>query len=91
MFKKHIGYTEFKLQSYFMNQDIDIKIIRNVFKFRNRMLDFGQHFRGNREYLPCIFGCLNESDCQTHMFSCEKVCEQNTYSMEYYSQLYKEV
>ena len=38
---KNICYQDFKLQSYFFNENLDIKTIRNVFKFRTRMLEFG--------------------------------------------------
>lgn len=88
---KNICYQDFKLQSYFFNENLDIKTIRNVFKFRTRMLEFGQNFKGYRLEVPCPLGCLNSNDCQTHLFSCEKVVNNIQFTpANEYVQLYKE-
>ena len=42
---------------------------RYVFSFRTRMADFGQNFRGHRNFVVCPFVC-NQRDSQSHSFTC---------------------
>ena len=46
---RNIDYSELTIQTYLLREDISIEQKRMLFKFRTRMIEFGENFRAGRE------------------------------------------
>ena len=79
---KNINYKELKIQAYFQNNSLSVENKRDLFSFRTRMANFGENFRGQRDFVICPFLC-NQRDSQEHSFLCmgikEKIEIDNNY------------
>ena len=65
----NLVYTELKIQNYLISEEMSVSQKRNIFHFRTRMADFGQHFPAGFHTIPCkMFGL--QTDCQTHSSNC---------------------
>ena len=63
-------YTEVKPQKYLTMKDVRIDQVRNIFRYRTRMADFGENFRGNQDHKMCPL-CFKHYDSQSLSFQCE--------------------
>ena len=66
---KKMDYSELKLQQYFQLPEISIAQARNIFKYRTRMLPFGENFRGQKESVICPL-CHTHPDSQEWCLRC---------------------
>ena len=65
----NLEYSELKLQEYFKLPGIRIEQVREVFKFRTRMLPFGENFKGAKESVICPL-CGLHIDSQAWCLQC---------------------
>ena len=63
-------YPELKPQKYLSLKGARIEQIRNIFRFRTKMANFGDNFRNNRASLVCPL-CKKHYDSQALSFQCE--------------------
>ena len=66
---KNILYEKFEIQPYLNNSQLSVENMRDLFAFRTRMAEFGENFRGQRQFVICPFLC-NQKDSQMHSFNC---------------------
>ena len=71
-----ISYSEFKMQNYLKNQDINSGQAKSLFKFRSRMVDVKCNFKNKFADLDCPL-CKISPDTQEHLLKCEKIQEKN--------------
>ena len=64
-----LQYNLLKLQDYYKLPGVNISELRDAFKFRVRMAEFGQNFRGNEEFVGCPL-CSSHLDNQNMLFQC---------------------
>ena len=57
---KNLNYTSIMMQNYFKRTDLNVEQKKMIFKFRTRMSEFGENFRGGRDQVTCPL-------CETHM------------------------
>ena len=55
-----LWYTEMKTQEYFKNTALNLEDMRITFRYRTRMENFGENFRGGRTHGMCPL-------CNTHI------------------------
>ena len=65
----NLEYTELTIQNYFKSKGISKEQARLIFKFRSRMVLFGQNYRGGQEAVPCPL-CEEHPDSQTLLLEC---------------------
>ena len=70
-----LEYTELKLQSYFTLPGITVDEVRNMFKFRVRMTQFGENFRGDSDMVLCPL-CNIHLDNQPMSLQCPALREK---------------
>ena len=70
-----LEYTELKLQSYFTLPGITVDEVRNMFKFRVRMTQFGENFRGDSDMVLCPL-CNIHLDNQPMSLQCPVLKEK---------------
>ena len=63
-------YSELKPQKYLTMKNAKINHIRNIFRFRTRMANFGDNFRNKNSPIMCPL-CHNHYDSQSLSFQCE--------------------
>ena len=56
-------------QEYFKNTELNLEDIRITFRYRTRMENFGENFRGGRTHVMCPF-CNTHIDSQLLSTSC---------------------
>ena len=71
----NLNYSKLKLQEYFKHTDVNIFELRNTFKFRVRMVQFGEILRGSAEYVCCPL-CSSHLDNQDMLFKCPSIKEK---------------
>ena len=76
-----LDYSELKLASYFKLPGLNIRELRDIFKFRVRMSQFGENFRGNGENVSCPL-CLSHIDTQNMMFDCPELKEKGIQKLD---------
>ena len=84
-----LRYCELELQDYFTHHKVTAEEMRIVFRFRTRMLTFGENFRGNNFGRLCPL-CNKHIDCQDTLNDCQVIrnkfkddfsgCIRNLYS-----------
>ena len=79
---KNTKYDKLKIQDYFQNSKLSVENKRDMFAFRTRMAEFGENYRGQREYVICPYLC-NKRDSQQHSFECKGVTNQITVNGTY--------
>ena len=62
-------YAELKPQKYLTMKNAKINHIRNIFRFRTRMANFGDNFRQKNYQIMCPL-CHNHVDSQSLSFQC---------------------
>ena len=65
----NILYTELKIQDYLLSEEISVQQKRILFKFRTRMSNFEENFRGLNPPVPCKICCMHV-DSQNHAVNC---------------------
>ena len=76
----HIQYDFFKLQRYFLPNQIDAQLAKFSFLCRTRMLKVGANYKAGNPNPQCPL-CKNNYDSQNHLLSCpelvgDKVCQE---------------
>jgi hypothetical protein len=71
----NLFYVDLEIQEYLKDKNITLKQARAVFKFKTRMANFSNNFRGGKETKPCPL-CDDGPDTQRHSLEC-KVIKQN--------------
>ena len=69
---ENLEYKEFEPQPYLKDEDITTKMDNNIFKFRTKMLNFKENFKGTEETLECPM-CKQHTDSQNEMEKCEEL------------------
>ena len=90
----NLFYAEFEMQEYLKDKTLTLKQARAVFKFKTRMANFSNNFRGGKDAKPCPL-CNDSPDTQGHSLLC-KVVKQNVqvnikYGEIFHSKVDKEV
>ena len=67
---KELFYPELKPQKYLTMENATIEQVRNIFRFRVRMAQFGENYRGNSDHVMCPL-CGKHFDSQNFSFQCE--------------------
>ena len=65
----NVSYGELKMQEYFKQPGANINELRDTFKFRDKMLEFGQYYRGSAVFVSCPL-CSTHIDEQDMLFQC---------------------
>ena len=84
----NVHYTEMKTQEYFKTPGISKEEALNVFRWRVRMAQFGENYRGNQERVMCPL-CKKHLDNQQMSLQCEKMNEKDKLNLRL-EDLYKE-
>ena len=71
----NLQYFELKLQTYFHQEGLSIKQIQDVFRFRTRMIQVRENYKGQRGPYLCPL-CNDYPDNQIHLFQCKKLNEK---------------
>ena len=69
---KNLQYRAFKIQNYFYRTDITNDQKKIIFKFRTRMADFGENYRGARDQVNCPL-CNSHRDKQELSYTCKVI------------------
>ena len=69
---RNINYEKLQIQSYLENSQLSVENKRDIFSYRTRMAEFGENFRGQRDFVICPFLC-NQKDSQNHSFKCSGI------------------
>ena len=77
----NLEYKELKLQEYFQLPGIRIEQVREIFKFRTRMLPFGENFRGAKEIVICPL-CRSHADSQALCLQCPAMMKELSSSVK---------
>ena len=77
----NLEYKELKLQEYFQLPRIRIEQVREIFKFRTRMLTFGENFRGAKESVICPL-CRSHADSQAWCLQCPAMMKELSSSVK---------
>ena len=76
-----LHYTELKIQSYFTLPGIKIDEVRNIFKFRVHMSQFGENFRGISDRVLCPL-CESHLDNQAMSLQCPVLKEKTKFEFK---------
>ena len=49
------SYEKLQIQSYLENSQLSVENKRDIFSYRTRMAEFGENFRGQRDFVICPF------------------------------------
>ena len=71
----NLQYYELKHQTYLYQEGLSIKEIQNVFRFRTRMIQVRENYKGQRGSYLCPL-CNDYPDNQIHLFQCKKLNEK---------------
>ena len=66
----NLYYSEIKPQAYLTIETLNIEEIRNIFRWRTRMVRFGENYKGGREFVMCPL-CRKHFDNQNMSLDCE--------------------
>ena len=77
----NLEYKELKLQEYFQLPGIRIEQVREIFKFRTRMLPFGENLRGAKEIVTCPL-CRSHADSQALCLQCPAMMKELSSSVK---------
>ena len=72
---RNLEYSELIIQECYLLPGLRVDQARNIFKFRTRMAQFGENYRGNKDNILCPL-CHQGPDNQNHCFKCEIVTEK---------------
>ena len=65
----NLSYKELKIQGYLLCQEITVNQAKVLVKFRTRMENYGNNFKGTNKNLACLM-CENHPDSQEFIFDC---------------------
>ena len=65
----NLSYKELKIQGYLLCQEITVNQAKVLVKFRTRMANYGNNFKGTNKNLACLM-CENHPDSQEFIFDC---------------------
>ena len=65
-----LEYKELKIQDYLLCQDITVSQAKVLLKFRTRMANYGNNFKGTNKHTACLM-CENHPDSQEFIFECK--------------------
>ena len=63
------------MQNYFKRTDLNVEQKKMLFKFRTRMSEFGENFRGGRDQVTCPL-CETHVDKQELSYECKVIQEE---------------
>ena len=69
---ENLNYMELKLQDYLKLPGVNITELRDTFKFRVRMTEFGENYRGTADFVCCPL-CHSHFDNQNMLFQCPRL------------------
>ena len=73
---------DLEMQKYLKDKHIPVKQSRAVFKFKTRMANFHDNFRGGNQTKPCPL-CNNGLDTQRHSLQCKMILENMNINLRY--------
>ena len=65
----NVRYDNLKMQSYLSSSELKLEEKRTIFKYRTRMAQFGENYRGGARTVPCPL-CNTHPDSQEISFKC---------------------
>ena len=71
---ERLDYDELRMQKYLACKNLSFEEKKLVFKFRTRMVAFGENFRAGRDATICPL-CQQHSDSQYDLLNCEIIKE----------------
>ena len=74
---ENVIYTELKIQDYLTSRELTTGQKRIIFKYRMRMADYSENFRGSSPPQPCRM-CNFHRDSQTHSVICYETMKNVT-------------
>ena len=78
----NLFYMDLEMQEYLKDKHIPVKQARAVFKFKTRMANFHDNFRGGNQTKPCPL-CNNGLDTQRHSLQCKMILENMNINLRY--------
>ena len=51
----NVSYRDLKMQNYLLDENLTSEEMKTVFKYRTRMEDYGENFRGGKTQVICPF------------------------------------
>ena len=85
---KNLAYDTLKMQSYFLHQSINPKVMRLIFRYRTKMENFSENYRGSNGPKLCPL-CNVHIDSQELSFSCNEIKNEFTITV-LYSEIFEE-
>ena len=90
----NLEYTSLEMQDYLKDRNITVEQAKILFKFRTRMANFSENYRGGKPIKLCPL-CLKNADMQNHSFLCNTISENiqisGTYEEIFEPQISKEM
>ena len=71
----NIIYTNLELQKYLRTENIPVNEAKNVFRYRVRVANFKENYKGKYQNTGCPF-CFVHLDTQAHAFQCSKMKDE---------------
>ena len=68
----NLEYDDFEAQPYLKDEDITTEMAHNIFKFRTKMLNIKENFKGTEETTECPL-CKKHLDSQSEIEKCEEL------------------
>ena len=72
----HIQYKNFKMQDYFLSNQISTQLAKFTFSCRSRMVTVGANYKAGNQRPLCPL-CKVEYDSQPHLLVCAKLTNKN--------------
>ena len=69
---KNLTYEELKIQKYLTNKNTTVEEKITLFKWRTRMENFVENFKGGKSDVVCKI-CKSHVDSQTESFNCPEI------------------
>ena len=86
---KFLTYSEFRLQSYFTLQNLNMQDMTRIFLFRTRMSQFWGNYRGNTGSSICTL-CNSHPDIQEFFSCCYEIAKKFENSDKVIQNMYSE-
>ena len=67
---EHLEYDELKVQGYLKNQDVSVTQAQILLKFRTRMANYSNNYKGSNSDQKCTL-CQNHGDNQHDIYICD--------------------
>ena len=68
----NVSYRDLKMQNYLLDENLTSEEMKTVFKYRTRMEDYGENFRGGKTQVICPL-CSLHLDNQELSFQCQVI------------------